>query len=152
MKGAYLTHVNGQRGGFRCSRRSLWLCYTSAKRDTWGRLGQGWSVTAFQTLGISFCRATRLAFMLWNVHGFLNPSCQTLQENGMLGPPAAALPSGAINSQHCLSRAAMNSLWTLIEAIIKTLPWKSYWQELECRLMDGGGGVGERGGGARRFD
>lgn len=27
------------------------------------------------------------------------------------------------------------------------LPWKSDWQQLECRLMDGGGGVGRGLGG-----
>lgn len=31
---------------------------------------------------------------------------QTLEEHGSHGPPAAALPSGAINSQHCLSKGS----------------------------------------------
>lgn len=40
------------------------------------------------------------------------------------------LPSSIVNIEQCLSRADMNSLWTLIVAIIKMQQRKYYWQRL----------------------
>lgn len=54
-----------------------------------------------------------------------------------------ALPSTTVNIEQCLSRTGMNSLWTLIVAIIKMQQRKYYWQGLWAYA---------EGWGARRFD
>lgn len=51
-------------------------------------------LTLFNMPPISLCRAAGLAFVFRNAQGFLNSCRETLQgEDGLRGPPAAALPS-----------------------------------------------------------
>lgn len=58
------------------------------------------------TIFFLVCRATGVSILVLECAAFPEFPGQTLEEHGSHGPPAAALPSGAINSQHCLSKGS----------------------------------------------